>query len=65
MAYRQLFRNALDPGVVDQIRQATNGNLALGNDRFSEEIATLLGKRVTRGRPGRPKKTASKPESVE
>ncbi|MCK5323532.1 MAG: transposase, partial [Desulfobulbaceae bacterium] len=36
-AYRELFRHELEPGVVDQIRQATNGNFALGNQRFKEE----------------------------
>ena len=25
-AYRELFRHELEPGVVDQIRQATNGS---------------------------------------
>lgn len=55
-AYRELFRHALDPGLVDEIRRATNGNFALGSPRFAEEIAAALGRRVTRGRPGRPKK---------
>ncbi|MDH1265029.1 transposase [Pseudomonas sp. GD03944] len=30
-AYRELFRYQLDPGLVDQIRAATNGNYALGS----------------------------------
>ena len=34
MAYRELFRYELDPGVVDAIRKATNGNFALGDPRF-------------------------------
>lgn len=44
------------PRMVDEIRQATNGNFALGNDRFKEEIEAALGRRVQPGRPGRPKK---------
>jgi putative transposase len=40
----------LEPGIVDQIRQATNGNFALGNSRFKEEIAAMLGRRVTPGK---------------
>ncbi|MGB5763011.1 MAG: transposase, partial [Sedimenticolaceae bacterium] len=55
-AYRQLFRNQLDPGLIDQIRQATNGNFALGNDRFKEQIAAALGRRVRPGRVCRPRR---------
>ena len=52
--YRELFRHALEPGEVDQIRAATNGNYALGNDRFAAQLASALGRRVTRGKAGRP-----------
>jgi len=55
-AYRELFRDQLDPGLVDEIRKATNGNFALGNQRFAEQIATALGRRVTPGKAGRPRK---------
>jgi putative transposase len=34
-AYRELFRYELEPGLVDEIRRATNGNFALGDARFS------------------------------
>ncbi|MGS2724767.1 transposase [Porticoccus sp. GXU_MW_L64] len=54
--YRELFRYHLDPGLVDDIRQATNGNYALGSDRFKQEIESAIGRRVTRGRSGRPRK---------
>ena len=58
-AYRELFRHELESGLVDQIRQATNGNFALGNPRFTDEIAVMLGRRVIPGKAGRPcKKTA-------
>ncbi|MEO4049403.1 transposase [Pseudomonas sp. CAU 1711] len=56
--YRELFRYELDPGLVDQLRSATNGNYALGNQRFSEEVEQALGRRVTPGKPGRPKQEA-------
>jgi putative transposase len=55
-AYRELFRYQLDPGLVDEIREATNGNYVLGSSRFQEEVAKALGRRVVRGRSGRPKK---------
>ncbi|MGY6216961.1 hypothetical protein ACW73L_17530 [Methylolobus aquaticus] len=55
-AYRVLFRCHLDPGLVDQIRAATNGNYALGSGRFEEEVAAALGRRAVRGRSGGPKR---------
>ena len=57
-AYRELFRCELEPGLLNQIRQASNGNFALGSVRFAEEIAAALGRRVTPGKSGRPRKPA-------
>ena len=56
LAYRELFRFELEPGLVDAIRQATNGNFALGDSRFGEQIAQALGRRVQPGKSGRPRK---------
>ena len=56
MAYRELFRYELESGEIDKIRKATNGNFALGNNKFKEEISKMLGRRVTPGKAGRPKK---------
>jgi putative transposase len=56
-SYRELFRVHLEPGLVDEIRQATNGNYALGTTRFREEVETMLQCRVTPGKAGRPVKT--------
>ncbi len=55
-AYRELFRYELDPGEIDKIRKATNGNFACGDSRFGKEISEMLGRRVTPGKAGRPKK---------
>ena len=55
-AYRELFRGHLDPALINQIRQATNKGMALGNDRFRDEIEKLTGRRVT------PKKCGPKPK---
>jgi putative transposase len=60
--YRELFRNEIDPGMVDQIRTATNSNYVLGNSQFQAQIAKALGRRVTPGKPGRPRKQ-EEPES--
>jgi putative transposase len=49
-AYRGLFEADLDPAMVSAIRQATNGNYALGSNRFQAEIEAALGRRAHRGR---------------
>jgi putative transposase len=43
----------MDEAVVQQIREATNGNYALGNQRFQAEIEQALGRRARRGKAGR------------
>lgn len=55
-AYRALFAAHLDSDHVDAIRQATNGNYVLGDQRFQAEIEEALRRRVTPGKPGRPVK---------
>ncbi|PWF47846.1 transposase [Massilia glaciei] len=55
-AYRELFRFELAPDLVDDIRRATNGNLALGDQRFAAQIEAALGRRAAAGTPGRPRK---------
>src|SRR5437763_455768 len=45
-AYRALFRTALDAGFVDGLRVGTNGGWALGDERFKQQIANALGRRV-------------------
>ena len=64
-AYRELFRYELDPGLVDQIRSATNGGFVLGTERFQKEIAAMLGRRTWRGSPGRPVKSDGDAEQRE
>jgi putative transposase len=53
--YRALFTAHLDAEAVDQIRRSTNGNYALGDDRFKTQIEEALGRRARPGLPGRPK----------
>lgn len=54
--YRGLFDAALEPGMVSRIRQATNGNFVLGDDRFATHLSATLGLRATPGKAGRPRK---------
>ncbi len=60
-AYREMFRHELEPGLVDEIRLATNGNFALGDSVFTAQIEQALGRRTTRGKPGRPVKRIEAP----
>lgn len=59
---QELFHDELEPGLVDAIRQATNGNFALGDSSFGDQIALTLGRRVQPGKSGRPRKSRE-PES--
>ena len=61
-AYRELFRHQLAPGMVDEIRSSTNGNYALGSQRFQQQLTEMLGRRVIPGRSGRPKKPEKRGE---
>ncbi|NTV11967.1 MAG: transposase [Zoogloea sp.] len=63
-AYRELFRTELEPGLLDAIRQATNGNYALGDGRFGDQVAQALGRRALPGKAGRPRRLAE-PDSQE
>ena len=63
-AYRELFRHGLEPGLVDQIRRATNGNFVLGDERFAREIEAVVGRRAVPGKSGRPRKCAEPPSGA-
>jgi len=50
--YRSLFTGQLDAKLVNEIRKATNQGMALGNERFKDEIEQLTGRRVVGLKPG-------------
>lgn len=52
--YRALFAETLTDAMLKEIRAATNGNFVLGGREFQSEIQARLGRRVTRGKAGRP-----------
>jgi len=54
--YRELFRYQVEPGIIDEIREATNSGYVLGREDFKEQIEAMLKRRVEKGKPGRPKK---------
>ena len=52
--YRAMFTDGLDEATLKTIRDATNGNWALGGEAFRERVAQLSGMRAApqlRGRP--------------
>ena len=56
--YQALSRNQLDQDLVDHIRHAANSGLALGNDKFKEDVESLTGQRqyhLKRGPKPKPK----------
>lgn len=53
-AYRELFLNQFDPSLIDEIRNSTNGNYALGSTQFQNYIEQATGKRAKPGKSGRP-----------
>lgn len=53
-AYRALFEGALSPETQEALRAHTRQNKAFGNDRFRQQIETLVGRSMevrSRGRP--------------
>jgi putative transposase len=53
-AYRLLFRSHVDKELVNDIRLALNKGMALGGERFKDEIERLCGRRVRPAKMGRP-----------
>jgi putative transposase len=47
-AYRRFLEFEMDEGDLKEIRSAANGNFALGNQQFKDEISAILGRRVER-----------------
>ena len=55
-AYRALFNAHVSEEALVAIREATNKGWALGNDRFKEEVASAVSRRVAPLPKGRPRK---------
>lgn len=63
-AYRALFAVALDGDFIAALRAATNGGWALGGDRFRQQIAAALGRRVAPLPRGRRKRDTPEPDQA-
>ena len=55
-AYAELFEISIETPVLEGIRGATNGGYPLGSAEFKSRVQEDHGRRVERGRPGRPMK---------
>ena len=52
--YRALFEHCVEDDLLTEIREGLNKGMALGNDRFKDEIAALTGRRLKPKQAGRP-----------
>ncbi len=55
-SYRRLFETKLDANLLHRLRECINGGFVLGNKRFAQQIAAMVGRRTWKGSPGRPRK---------
>jgi len=46
-AYRRLFDSEIDPGILEQIRDATHTGWPMGDEGFRERIGRISGERAT------------------
>jgi REP-associated tyrosine transposase len=56
-AYRAFFNAYVSDELITQIRGMVNKGLALGNERFKDEVELLYRRRVRPAKMGRPKKS--------
>ena len=54
-SYKELFKTQIEQALVEDIRLSLNKGLALGNDKFKDEIEYLTERRVRESTRGRAK----------
>jgi len=47
------------------VRDCTNGGFVLGPPQMERQVAAMLGRRVSKGTPGRPRKQPEQTEAAE
>lgn len=55
-AYRDLFQSEVSEAMLLDIRNAIKSGMALGNERFKQEVEALTGRRQQKVKVGRPRK---------
>lgn len=58
--YRDFVASAIPPGEWDLIRDAVQRGQLTGRERFVDEVAARVGRRIGHRRPGRPSKISGK-----
>jgi len=58
-AFRELFGEPIEAGLVERIRVTTNQGWALGSEVFLDQMETILGRLVRPPKRGRPMKAAA------
>ncbi|WP_462322681.1 transposase [Halochromatium sp.] len=62
-AYRRLFEDVLSEELLTQVRDCTNGGFVLGPPQMEQQVAAMLGRPVSKGTPGRPRKQREETEA--
>tara|TARA_R110002153_G_scaffold19073_5_gene65948 strand:+ start:6590 stop:6811 length:222 start_codon:yes stop_codon:yes gene_type:complete len=44
--YRSLFASQVDGNLLEDIRRASHSSMALGNEKFKDELENLTGRRL-------------------
>ena len=52
--YRALFSHLVEDNLLEEIRSSANKGMAIGHDRFKDEIEALTGRRLKPKKVGRP-----------
>ncbi|HEU5478904.1 MAG TPA: transposase [Candidatus Tumulicola sp.] len=63
-AYRALVAAEPEDESLQRIRDATTGNVSVGTPATLTAIQNRIGRRVTRGKPGRPRRRAAAPATT-
>ena len=50
------FETKLDASLLQRLRECSNGGFVLGNERFAQQIAVMVGRCTSKGSPGRLRK---------
>ncbi len=58
--YDEFVRSAIPPGEWEMICSALQRGQLTGNERFVDEVATMIGRRIEHRQPGRPRLDAEK-----
>ena len=53
--YRELLFGKMDKDIINDIREALNHELVLGQSYFKEKVEQITKRQTTMGKPGRPK----------